>query len=55
MTKKYDKALKYFDQAKSSNEESPLILNKIKDYFMIQGDLKKALVSQNKLTILELL
>lgn len=47
---KYDEALKYFDQAKSTNKQSPLILKKIKDYFIIEGDIDKALISQKKIT-----
>lgn len=46
----YEKALTFFDKAKSTNSESPLILKKIKDYFIIQGDIQKALISQRKLT-----
>lgn len=46
----YEKALEYFDQAKTVNNQSPTILNKLKEYFLIQGDINKALISQKKIT-----
>lgn len=46
----YDKALDYFNKAKSTQVQNPLILEKMKDYFIIEGDLDKALTSQKKIT-----
>jgi tetratricopeptide (TPR) repeat protein len=45
----YDKALDYFSRAKSDLQNSPAILKKMKEYFLIQGQVNKALIAQRKI------
>ena len=47
---KYDEALYYFDRAKNQDVSSVSVLKKMKAYFVIQGELKKAITSQKKIT-----
>jgi tetratricopeptide (TPR) repeat protein len=47
---KYDEALYYFDRAKNQNIATVSVLKKMTDYFVIQGELDKAITSQKKIT-----
>ncbi len=47
---KYDEALYYFDKSKSQNIASIPVLKKLKDYFVIHGNISKATNIQLKLT-----
>lgn len=49
---KYDEALYYFDRAKNKNISSVSVLKKMKDYFIIKGELDKAITSQARITII---
>lgn len=47
---KYDLALEYYNKAKALDSNSPIILRQLKDYFLIQGEVEKALQVQQKIT-----
>jgi len=46
---KYEKAFEYFNAVKAFDDDNVHALKKIKEYFLIQGDTKKALELQKKL------
>tara|TARA_R110000868_G_scaffold154736_1_gene380908 strand:- start:22774 stop:25533 length:2760 start_codon:yes stop_codon:yes gene_type:complete len=46
---KYDLALEYFNKSKSLDSDSPKTLRQLKEYFLVQGEVEKALQMQVKI------
>ncbi len=45
---KYDLALEYYNKSNALDSNSPKILKQLRDYFLVQGEVQKALQMQNK-------
>lgn len=50
---KYEKAFEYFNQVKAFDDDNVQALKKIKQYFLIHGDTRKALELQKKLVLIK--